>query len=106
MARLETLVIAVDLGERYLALLRERFPDLTVRVCLDRAALLAGLRDADAYLGWQLDAELLAAAPRLGWVQGVGAGANVFMYPEFLARGIPLTTNSGVHAPNMAEHVL
>jgi phosphoglycerate dehydrogenase-like enzyme len=57
-------------------------------------------------VGWKLDAALLADAPCLGWAQAVSAGIDGFLFPEFLARGILLTNNSGVHAPNMAEHVL
>ena len=106
MARLDTLVLAIELEERYLALLRERFPDLALRVCPDRDTLHEALAEADAFLGWQLDTQLLAAAPRLGWAQAVGAGVDGFLFPEFLARGVLLTNNSGVHAPNMAEHVL
>jgi phosphoglycerate dehydrogenase-like enzyme len=106
MARLETLVLAIELHERYLDVLRARFPDLTLRVCPTRDALLGALGEADAALGWQLDPELVAAAPRLRWAQAVGAGVDGFLFPEFVARGILLTNNSGVHAPNMAEHVL
>ena len=106
MARLETLTLGIELAERHLALVCQRFPDLVVVVCPDRAALLAALPNADAFLGWQLDATLLAAAPRLRWVQAVGAGVDGFLFPELLTSQIALTNNSGVHAPNMAEHVL
>jgi phosphoglycerate dehydrogenase-like enzyme len=61
---------------------------------------------ADALVGWHLDRETLAAAPRLRWMHGAGAGVEQFDPHEFARRGVLLTNSSGVSAPNMAEHVL
>lgn len=64
------------------------------------------LADADAVMSWQLTPDDLAAAPNLQWVQLVGAGADGVLIPELVARNIPITNNSGVHAPNIAEHLM
>src|SRR3712207_7422830 len=50
--------------------------------------------------------ERLAAASRLGWLQTGGAGVEGLPLGELAARGIVVTNMSGVHAPNMAEHIL
>lgn len=106
MARLQTFVVATDLGDERLALLRGRFPEVSFVVCRTPAEVASALPEADAFIGWRLDAALVSAAPRLGWVQAVTAGVDGFLFPELVERGIMLTNTSGVHASNAAEHVL
>jgi len=105
-ARLETLVIAADLGEAWFARLRERVPDLTLVVCRDAAEVAAALPEADGFLGWQLDVAAYRSAAHLGWIQAMTAGVDGFLVPELAERGTLLTNTSGVHVPNAAEHVL
>ena len=85
--------------------LETEFPGLRV-VRARPDTFRAELSDADAVVTWQLSPEELAAAPRLRWVQLIGAGVDRVLIPELVARGIPITNNSGVHAPNIAEHVM
>lgn len=106
MARLETMVIAADLGSAHLAELGARFPDVRFVICREPSEVSAALAEADAFVGWRLPPELLPRAHRLGWVQAITAGVDGFLTPELVARGIVLTNTSGVHAPNAAEHVL
>jgi len=64
------------------------------------------LAAADALVGWNLDRETLAAAPRLRWMHAAGAGVEQFDLQGLARRAVLLTNSSGVSAPNMAEHVL
>lgn len=64
------------------------------------------LRAADAIIAWRVPVEMLAAAPRVRWIQTGGAGVNSFDLQAIADRGVVLTNASGVAAPNMAEHML
>ena len=103
--RLDRLLVAVPLREEHLARLRAAFPDLVIGV-VDGPPAATELAAADALVAWQLDADRLAAAPRLGWLQTGGAGVEGLPLGQLAARGIVVTNMSGVHAPNMAEHIL
>ena len=48
----------------------------------------------------------LARAPRLRWLSSVAAGLDGIATPAVLARGVVVTGASGVHGPNIAEHLL
>lgn len=101
------LVVGIELDERYLARLRDAAPAAEFVVATHPDVLRVALADADALIGaWSLDAGLLDAAPRLRWIQATGAGVERILNPELLLRDIVLTNLSGVHAPNIAEHVL
>jgi D-2-hydroxyacid dehydrogenase (NADP+) len=103
---LRTLLLRFPLEERLLERLRSRFPDVEVVAATSDDLFDRRLAEADAIVGWRVTAEEIAAAPRLKWVQTIGAGVEDVIVPELAARGIVLTNNSGVHAPNIAEHVL
>lgn len=102
---IKSIVIDVPLPEPIAANLRDRFReiDFTFAGASDRASKLAR---ADAYVHWNLTPNTLAAAPRLRWYQSIAAGVDDDLTPELLARDLIVTNNSGVHASNMAEHVL
>jgi phosphoglycerate dehydrogenase-like enzyme len=99
------MVVAVPLTEAHLARLRERFPAVRFVVAGERPGP-EELREADAVVAWRLDAEQAAAAPRLRWWQTGGAGVERMPLRELAARGLTVTNNSGVAAPNIAEHLL
>lgn len=103
---LETLVIRFPLDDRFVQHLRTRFPDLAIHVVDDEDAFRAHLPHADAVVGWGVNPEELTLASRLRWIQTVGAGVDGVITPELIASGILLTNNSGVHAPNIAEHLM
>jgi D-2-hydroxyacid dehydrogenase (NADP+) len=42
--------------------------------------------------------------PGLRWLQSISAGHDQFPYDEFQRQGVVLTSASGVHGPQMAEH--
>jgi len=48
--------------------------------------------------------ELLQAAPRLRWVQATSSGVDPFMYPEFCASDVILTSEKGLVGEHLADH--
>jgi phosphoglycerate dehydrogenase-like enzyme len=64
------------------------------------------LPDADVVVTGGLTDDELARAGRLRWFSSVAAGLDGIVTPAMLARGIAITNASGVHGPNIAEHVL
>ncbi|GAA1620841.1 hypothetical protein GCM10009733_016720 [Nonomuraea maheshkhaliensis] len=86
---------------------------VTVRVPAgrDRAALLAALPEAEIVLGdWTgalvLDAEAVAAAPRLAFVQQPSVGVDGHDLAALTAAGVPLANTPGVSAVAVSEWCL
>jgi phosphoglycerate dehydrogenase-like enzyme len=105
MAPLEKFVVGATIPTTAVDRLRSDFPAIEF-VVAESDQIETELIDADAAIVWGLSPAQLAAAPRLRWIQTVGAGVDGILIPELLAREIAVTNNSGVHALNMAEHVL
>jgi phosphoglycerate dehydrogenase-like enzyme len=100
----KVVVIGADAGRQ--AWLQSAAPGLTVVVALDRAAALREVADADAVIGG-CAADLLAAGPRLRWIQHLAAGVErCVSLPGFAERGIVLTNMQKVAGPVMSEHAL
>ena len=72
----------------------------------DGADFARALPGADVVVTGALSDDELARAPRLRWLSSVAAGLDEIVTPALLARGIAITNASGVHGPNIAEHVL
>ncbi|HET9015716.1 MAG TPA: D-2-hydroxyacid dehydrogenase [Thermomicrobiaceae bacterium] len=106
MAELTRLVVAFNLDPRYLARIRDTYPGLEVVVQPERERLAEALPGAQAMVGRGLTPELLAAAPDLRWLQITGAGVENLLFPALVASDVVVTNFSGVHAPNMAEHLV
>jgi phosphoglycerate dehydrogenase-like enzyme len=104
-SELQTLVFGVPIGEEQVARLSAEFPDLKI-VVAPFEALQAAIPEADAVVAWELSADEVAAAGRLKWFQSFAAGVESVLFPELIARDIPITNASGVHAPNIAEHLM
>ena len=101
------LVIRSELDPQHVAHLRLAFPQADFPVCTTPEALQQALGDADALIGgWWLTPEILAAAPRLRWVQATSTGIEKFPFAELRERSIVLTNASGMLAPPIAEHIL
>ncbi|HMF42571.1 MAG TPA: D-2-hydroxyacid dehydrogenase, partial [Polyangia bacterium] len=64
------------------------------------------LPDADVVIAQGLSDEEVARASRLRWLSSVAAGLDAVATPALLARGVAVTSASGVHGPNIAEHVM
>lgn len=64
------------------------------------------LPDADVVVAQDLSDDELGRASRVRWLSSVAAGLDEIVTPALLARGVVVTNASGVHGPNIAEHVL
>ena len=69
-------------------------------------AFARALPEADVVVAQDLSDDQLAQAGRLRWLSSVAAGLDEIVTPALLARGVAITSASGVHGPNIAEHVL
>jgi len=103
--RLARFLIRFDPPPQLMPALRDRFPQTTFIVAPD-SSFDAYLPTCDALLTWKLTEEELATANQLKWVQWIGAGVENAPLQALKRRGIPLTNNRGVHAINIAEHVI
>ena len=70
------------------------------------AGVLAAVRDARAYLGFGIAAEVLTEGRALEWVHTGAAGVGKSLTPEMLASPVRFTNSAGIHAIPMAETVL
>jgi phosphoglycerate dehydrogenase-like enzyme len=92
--------------ESYVAALRERLPDGTVRLAETAAEADRFLPDATTVTGHRLDAEQLERASSLELFQALYAGTDHLPLLAFEEAGVTVTSASGVHAPNVAEHAV
>jgi len=58
---------------------------------------------ADVILGFVPPA-LYQAAPRLRWVHAIASGVDAFLYPEFAASDVILTSEKGLVGEHLADH--
>ena len=70
------------------------------------AEAMRAIPDAEAYVGYGLPPELLAAGKRLRWVHSAAAGVASLLFPEMLESEVVLTNSAGVHAVPIAEYVI
>ena len=94
------IVVAEKIAESGLTLLRERGHDVQDLSSASRVELLGALAEADALLVRSVtavDAELLAAAPRLQVVARAGVGVDNVDVPAATARGVLVLSVLGLH---------
>ncbi|SFF77890.1 Phosphoglycerate dehydrogenase [Halopelagius inordinatus] len=93
-------------ASEYAETLRERLPDATVHLAetTDRAVELAA--DVPIITGTSLPDDVLDAAEELRLFACGSAGYGHLPLDELDERGVTVTNASGVHGPNIAEHVL
>jgi phosphoglycerate dehydrogenase-like enzyme len=87
----------------------ENDPELRERIELRFAsgeAIRGAIADARVVTCGNLSPEHLDAAPELRWISFWSAGMDGKATPQLMARNLLLTNASGVHAPNIAEHIL
>lgn len=89
----------------FLPQLQERFSQIAFVTpeTADKRDWIAGV---EGLFAWSLSTDDVDAAPALRWVQWVGAGVETAPLQRLAERGILLTNNRGVHAPNIAEHLM
>jgi D-2-hydroxyacid dehydrogenase (NADP+) len=66
----------------------------------------AQIGEAEIVVSGNVSEELLDAAPHLRWIAFWSAGMDGKINETMRARNLALTNASGVHGPNIAEHVL
>jgi len=99
------IVLFATEGEAHFGILNGAAPDLEIVRARDHAEALSLVADADVYFG-RPTTELLAAAPRLRWIQATSAGVEfVADMPALVESDIVLTNTRGAHGPSIAEHV-
>ncbi len=92
--------------EEYAAAIRERLPETDVRLARTPAEEREAIRDARFVTGMTLEEELLETAADLEVFACAYAGTGHLPLERLRERGVTVTNASGVHGPNMGEHVL
>lgn len=92
--------------EQYADAIRDRLPDHTVELARTPAEERAAIRDARFVTGMTLEDDLLEAANSLEVFACAYAGTGHLPLDELADRGVAVTNASGVHGPNIGEHVL
>ena len=103
---LKRILIRYDLPPGVFDTFQAEFPSIDFIQAPDAFHSPTPLGDVDAVVTWALTPEEIEAAPNLRWVQWIGAGVDHAPLATLSARGILLTNNRGVHANNIAEHVI
>lgn len=98
-------VICLPSPEEHINNLRTAFPEVEFRT-VENDDLPASLATADAVAAWRIPEEAIAAASNLKWIHRGAAGVEDLITPTLRDSDIILTNSSGVHATNIAEHVL
>ncbi len=102
---IRSFVICLPAPESHVDNLRTTFPKVEFRI-VDNDALPAALKTADAVAAWRVPEEAIRGAPNLKWIHRGAAGVEDLMTPTLRDSDIVLTNSSGVHASNIAEHVM
>lgn len=92
--------------EQYAECLRQRLPDLEVQLARTPEQEENYVQDADVVTGMELSADLLDHAQSLRWFACSFAGTDHLPMEELERRGVAVTNASGVHGPNIGEHVV
>jgi phosphoglycerate dehydrogenase-like enzyme len=95
----------MGIGE-YAEALRERLPDYEVRHASTAAEERELVADAPIVTGGSISDELLDRADDMRLFACSSAGINHLPLGELEDSGVTVTNASGVHGPNMAEHVI
>jgi len=102
---LEVLVYDATDAARYAELIRAPRRRVSVSVASTPDEAAKHIATAEVLYAWKPPAHLYAAAPRLRWLQAMGAGVDWALGPE-LPRRVVVTRSPGVFGPWMAEYVL
>jgi len=101
---LEMILIHFD-ADQYRERLTARFPDITFHVfksgkdafgVADRVEVIIGLDH-------HIPRELIAAAPKLKWIQALTTGTDTLTRPGMMPPHVILTSTRGIHGPQMSE---
>jgi len=100
-------LIAFDLAEHHVRHLRDTYPKVDFAQSTVNEELFNHLPRTEILLAFFLcTRRMLAAAPRLKWIQAISAGVDYMALDEIRRRGILLTNGRGIHKIHMAEFTL
>src|SRR5262249_27450347 len=85
--------------------LQSASPNVTLVAASTPAEVLKQVTDADAIFG-AMNPAVLKAGTKLKWVQIFSAGAETYLFPDFVNSDIVLTNCKIVQGPNIADHAL
>ena len=102
---IRSLVISLPAPEEHVERLRRAFPEIEI-TRTEPDQLVDALATADAVAAWKIPEEAIARATRLKWVHRGAAGVEDLLTATMAESDIILTNSSGVHASNIAEHVM
>ncbi|MGM0420239.1 MAG: D-2-hydroxyacid dehydrogenase [Bacillota bacterium] len=103
-------MLTQDWDKKYSEKIESEFPDIEIVKALEEEEQKQVLEVVDVVLGFpgDLDANMLADAPNLKWVQVLSAGVDKIMQQpgveKMAAKNILLTNMSGLHKDIIAEH--
>ncbi|WP_247728521.1 D-2-hydroxyacid dehydrogenase [Halovivax limisalsi] len=92
--------------DEYAAALRERLPDVPVRLARTPADERSMIESATVVSGLDVDEPLLDRAGELKLFAGVYAGTDHLPLDRLAEAGVTVTNASGVHGPNVSEHAI
>ncbi len=103
-----TILIIDAKAQFYREKLSARFPSVEIRAVTERRHVtVEQLAEADALfaLGTEhvFDEALLEGAKRLRWIQALTTGVDAILRLRSLKPEVALTTNTGIHGPQMSE---
>ncbi|MDP6345514.1 MAG: D-2-hydroxyacid dehydrogenase [Alphaproteobacteria bacterium] len=95
-----------ELAEIGPPLIREVVPDIRLHLTDDSAEAAALIAGADAAYG-VIGPDLLAAAPRLRWIQSPQAGPDPgYYHPDLVASEVVVTNMRGIYSDHISAHVM
>jgi phosphoglycerate dehydrogenase-like enzyme len=106
----DTILVLANPTEPRLAHLEQLPPETGIAVGLSPEAFENAAPDATVIFSWAFSEALLrdvlAMAPRVGWIHTRAAGVDRLLFPELVASPAVLTNGSGVFSPSLGEWVL
>jgi phosphoglycerate dehydrogenase-like enzyme len=90
----------------YADALADRLPEHDVHLARTHQDERESIADATVVTGMDVDEALLERAEDLACFASIYAGTDHLPMAELEARGVAVTSASGVHGPNIAEHVI
>ncbi|MFB6152856.1 MAG: D-2-hydroxyacid dehydrogenase [Halodesulfurarchaeum sp.] len=93
-------------AESYAEVLRDRLPEREVDLARTPAEERALLREVPVATGFTIDESIVEEAANLDLFACVYAGTEHLPLERLEEHGVAVTNASGVHGPNIAEHVL
>src|SRR5712692_2477581 len=85
--------------------LQSASPNVTLVAAATPAEVLKQVEDADAIFG-AMNPAIFKAGKKLKWVQIHSAGAETYLFPDFVNSDIVLTNCKIIQGPNIADHAL